>query len=158
MKTLIIFALITAVLLWYAVQGREWLKSKPWAAGFFAWVEPIEILLFRKSETILVARLKMLAGVLLTCLTQIGTIDLTPIMPFVPDKYKGPAQIAFNLLPMLLTVLGWIDEKLRNMTTAPVEVVAAPINAPPAVKAAIAQANIAKVQAITAIEVAKVSS
>ncbi len=157
MTILIIVALLTALLLWYAITGREWLKSKPWAAGFFAWVEPIEILLFKKSETLLVARLKMLSGLVLTLLTQIGTIDITPLMPFVPEKYKSLAQIGFNLLPLSLTVLGWIDEKLRYMTTAPVAIVATPTTAPPEVKAAIAQAEAAKVDAVAVVQAAKVA-
>lgn len=153
MKTLIVLALISALVLWYALWGRAWLKKKPWAAGFFAWIEPIEIKLYKKSETILLARLKMLVGVLLTVLTYLGTIDLTPLMPFVPDEWEPLLKSVFNLIPLTLSLLGLIDEKLRNQTTAPVEIVAAPeAKLSTEAKEAIAVADLAKQQAITAIK------
>src|SRR6185503_4617498 len=102
------------------------LKSKSWAQGFFALVEPVEIALFKKSETILVARLLSGLGIVLTFLTQISTIDLTPIMPFVPEKYAIYVQVAFNSLPLMITALGAIVERLRNQTTKPLELVAVP--------------------------------
>lgn len=123
MKTLIILALITALLLWYALQGRDWLKSKPWAAGFFAWVEPIEIVLFKKSQTILFARLLSGLGVVLTMLQQFNGIDLTPILPFVPEKYQSFLTIGVNCLPLLISAVGWMVEKLRYATTKPIELV-----------------------------------
>jgi hypothetical protein len=105
--------ILSVVLTWYILWGREWLKSKSWAAGFFSWIEPIEIALFKKSPTILFARLKMLTGLILMALTQLGTIDLTPIMPFVPEQYQGIVHVAFNLLPLVISVMGVMDEKLR---------------------------------------------
>ena len=86
-----IYVALAAILLWYVLGGRAWLKSKPWAEGFFAAIEPIEILLYRKSETILWVRLKMLVGVVLTVLIYLGSLDLTPIMPFVPQQYHTPS-------------------------------------------------------------------
>jgi hypothetical protein len=153
MKTLIALAVITGLLLAYALKGREWLKSKSWAQPFFAWVEPIEILLFRKSETILFARLKMLTGVLLMILSQVGTIDLTPIMPFVPDQYEPYIRAVFNLMPLIITAVGWMDEKLRNTTTKPIELVAVPDTGQTAeVKVAIAQAEDAKELAVAVVK------
>lgn len=153
MKTFIVLGLVSAFILWYALWGRAWLKSKPWAAGFFAWIEPIEITLYKKSETILLARLKMLIGVLLTVLTYLGTIDLTPLMPFVPDEWEPLLKSLFNLIPLTLSLLGLIDEKLRNQTTAPVEIVAAPeAKLSTEAKEAIAVADLAKQQAVTAIK------
>lgn len=124
MKFLIVLALLALVLTWYAIWGRDWLKGKSWTQGFFEWIEPFEIALFKKSQTILFARLKMLSGVVLMALTQLGTIDLTPIMPFVPDKYEAIVRVAFNLLPLTLTLMGAIDEKLRNSVSKPLELVA----------------------------------
>ena len=43
MTTLIVLAVITGIILWYALHGRDWLKSKPWAQGFFEFIEPVEI-------------------------------------------------------------------------------------------------------------------
>jgi len=151
MTLLIIIAAIVALLLWYALQGRKWLKSKPWTEGFFAWIEPIEIALYKKSETILWARLRMVVGVLLTVLTYLGTIDLTPLMPFVPDQYEATIKALFNLLPLTISLLGMIDERLRNGTTLPLEIVAAPDAMTPKVAQAIAVAADAKAEAVAAV-------
>lgn len=153
---LIVLAVLAASLLWYALVGREWLKTKPWAQGFFEWAEPIEIALFKKSETILFARLKVVTGFILTILTQIGAINLAPFMPFVPEKYQTWVTIAVNCIPMLLSIIGVIDEWLRNRTTKPIELVAVPeATAPPEVKAAIAQADAAKAEAVAVVQEAK---
>ena len=104
MKVAIALVLLFAFLIWYALSGRTWLKSKSWAQGFFAWIEPIEIVLYKKSETILLARAKMFLGVLLSSLTFLGTIDLTPIMPFVPDQYEPYVRAAFNLIPLSISL------------------------------------------------------
>ncbi len=156
MTFLIILAILSAILLWYAIVGREWLKSKPWAQGFFNLVEPVEIALFKKSETILFARMKIVTGLVLTFLTQVGEINLAPFIPFVPDKYQTWVNIGVNSIPMLLSLLGMIDEWLRNRTTKPIELVAVPeVAAPPEVKAALAQADAAKDVAVATVAEAK---
>jgi hypothetical protein len=152
-----IAVLIFAIIIWYAIRGRAWLKTKPWAQGFFAHVEPIEIFLYNKSETILFARLKMVTGVILAVLTNIGTIDLTPIMPFVPEKYAGIVQTAVNLIPLSLSLVGWADQKLRNGTTQPIEIVAVPdkvVAENPKVAEALAMADATKVEAVAVSNVA----
>lgn len=151
MTTLIILSLITALLLWYALQGRDWLKSKPWAQPFFAWVEPIEIVLFKKSQTILFARLKIVSGLILMGLTQAGKIDLTPFMPLVPEQYQFYVNTAVNSLPAVLSLMGWFDELLRNKTTKPLELVAVPdkvVAESPALQDVIAKADDAKIEAV----------
>lgn len=158
MKVLLSLALITGILLWYALHGREWLKSKSWTQGFFAWVEPIEIMLFKKSTTILFARLKVVTGVMLTFLTQLGSIDLTPLMPYVPDRYEPYVRVAFNLMPLIVTAMGMMDEKLRNITTLPIELVAVPdkvIAENPKVAEAVAMADATKIEAVAVVAEAK---
>lgn len=152
-----IIVLIVLILLAYAIWGRPWLKSKPWAAGFFAWIEPVELVLFKKSETILFARLKVLTGLVLMLLTYLGTIDLSPIIPFVPDKYQGFVNAAFGLLPLLISFVGLADEKLRNMTSLPIELVAVSAKeaAKPAVAEAIAMADSTKTEAVAVVAQAK---
>ena len=155
MTVLVILAIFVSLILWYAIIGRSWLKSKSWSAGFFVWIEPIEIRIFRKSETILFARLKILTGLVLTLLTQIGTIDLTPLMPFVPDKYETMVRAGFNLLPLIITAVGWMDESLRNSTTKPLELVAVPeAKLTPEAVEAIAVADMAKAEAVAAVKAA----
>ena len=156
--TIGITAIIVAILVWYALSGRAWLKTKPWARPFFASIEPIEIALFKKSETILFARMKMLIGVTLTLLTSLGSIDLTPIMPFVPDKYAGMAHAVLNLLPMVITLMGMVDEKLRNSVTKPIELVAIPdkvVEANPKIAEAVEMADATKTEAVAAVTKAK---
>jgi hypothetical protein len=139
------------VLLWYALQGRTWLKTKPWADSFFAVIEPAEIVIFKKSETILVARLLSFLGVILTFLTQIGSIDITPIIPFVPQKYATMVQLGFGCLPLLISGLGFIVERLRNMTTKPIELVAVPdkvVAESPKLTEAVAMADATKTEAV----------
>ena len=153
---LISLAAIGALFLIYALWLRGWLKKRTWSAGFFEWIEPIEITLYNKSETILFARLLSALGVLLTFLTQASTIDLTPIMPFVPEKYATYVHVAFNSLPLTITILGSIVEWLRNRTTKPIELVAVPEAViTPAVAQALVVAEIAKDDAVAAVQEAK---
>lgn len=157
MKTLIVLAVITGLLLAYALWGREWLKTKPRAQPFFDWIEPIEILLFKKSETILFARMLSGLGLVLTFLTQISTIDLTPIMPFVPEKYAVYVHVVFNSMPLVITALGAIVERLRNQTTKPLELVAVAdkvVAENPALAQTIAKADEIKVEAVAETKVA----
>ena len=155
MKVLLPIAIIIAVLLVYVLWGRDWLKKQSLAQGFFAFVEPIELLLYKKSETILFARSLSALGAVLTVLTQLGSIDITPIMPLVPDQYEGAVRMAWNMLPLLITGLGVIVEKLRNSTTKPLELVAVPeAKLTPEAVEAIAVADMAKAEAITAVKAA----
>lgn len=156
MKTLIILGFILLLVLAYILGGRAWLKSKPWMAGFFRWIEPVELFLFKKSETILWARLKVLTGVLLTLLTQIGTLDLTPLLPLLPEQYAAWVKVFINLLPLSIAAIGLIDEQLRYSTTKPIELVALKEkDMTPAVAEAVAVAEVAKEEAVVAVETAK---
>ena len=154
MKILIGLAVICALIALWVVVLRPWLKKQAFAAGFFAWIEPFEIALYKKSETILWARTKVVIGVALTALTQAGMIDVTPFLPLVPEHYQGLVQVAFGLLPMIISAIGMVDERLRNVTTKPIEVVAAPAAASATIAAnvAVEQTN---AQAVATIEAAK---
>jgi Na+/proline symporter len=152
MKFLIGLAIVSVLFAIYVVWGRPWMRKAPWAQPFFAWIEPIEVALWWKSETVLKARAKMLLGLVLTLLTQIGTLDITPLMPLVPDQYEPMVTFAFNLLPMILTLGGWVDEKLRKDTTKPLEVVALPdavVAASPALQNIVAKAEEVKADAVS---------
>lgn len=142
---------VIAALALYAIWGREWLKRQPWAQGFFAWIEPFEITLFKKSGTLLLARLKMATGGLLTLLTQLGTIDITPLMPLIDDKWEGLVKLAFNMLPLLITLVGWVDQNQRYTNTKPVELVALP-DAVAANMPDVVEAETAKVKAVAAVK------
>jgi len=158
MTTIIVTAVITGLILWYALQGRDWLKSKVWAQGFFEFIEPVEIFIYKKSETILVARSLQFLGAILTLLTWIGSIDITPIMPLVPEKYQPYVHAAMSFLPLVLNALGAIVERLRNQTTKPIELVAVPdkvVAETPRLAEAVAMADATKVEAVAAVAEAK---
>jgi hypothetical protein len=142
----------------WAIWARKWMAAQPWAKGFFAVFEPWEITLWRKSQTILKARTLMVLGGILTFMTQLGTLDISPLMPLVPDEYEPAVRIAFNMLPLLVSVLGFIDEWMRRDTTKPLELVAvAEESAPANVKAILDEAEAAKLQAVAEIMACKVS-
>lgn len=150
MKLLSIIAIISVLFAIYVVWGRPWMRKAPWAAAFFAWIEPIEIALWWKSETVLKARAKMLLGLLLTFLTQTQTLDITPLMPLVPDAWEPTVKVIWNMIPMILTLGGWVDEKLRKDTSQPLELVALPdatVAASPALQDIVAKAEEVKVEA-----------
>lgn len=158
MIILVPLALIVAALLVYALWGRDWLKKQPFAEPFFAWVEPVEIALFKKSPTILFARLKVLTGFMLTYLTSVGDINLTPFMPFVPEKYQPWMNGAINLLPLVISAVGWLDEYMRKKTTLPIELVAVPdkvVAESEKLTVAVENAAVAKDVAVQAVAEAK---
>jgi hypothetical protein len=152
----IIAAALLATLVY--VMIRPWLKEQPWASKFFTLVEPIEIALYKKSETILFARLKIVTGLLVTLLTQLGTVDLSMVTPLLPEKHRVWFQMVLSFAPLALTVVGLLDEKLRYTTTKPVELVALPENKPlpPAVVEAVAAADVAKKEAVAVVKSEKV--
>jgi len=140
--------IVCALLTYFVWGGREWMKAR--YPRFFTAIESIEIVGWKKSRTILWARFKVVLGLFLTALTQLGEIDLTPLMPLVPEKYQGRAQIAFNLLPMVISVAGAIEEKIRRGTDTPLEIVALPeaaIEASPVLQEVVAKAVEVKVEA-----------
>lgn len=139
----------------YALWLRPWLKRQQWAQPFFAWVEPLEIALFKNSETILFARLKVAVGLLLAALTYLSTTDISPILPLLPEAWRGHAQAIIALLPLLLSLVGMADERLRYTTTKPVELVALPLESkpiPPQVAIAVAEADMAKEAAVEVVK------
>jgi hypothetical protein len=122
MKFIFGLAIFTSLALLWSLWGRDWLKAKGWgwSNAFFAWLEPIEAVLWRNSKTIFIARLKVLNGLLLTAFTNLGAINIEPIMPIVPEGWEPTVRIAWNMVPLILSLLGWMDEHLRNHTTEPI--------------------------------------
>jgi hypothetical protein len=156
MTILIILAIFTALLLWYALAGRDWLKRQPFGQTFFELVEPVELLLFKKSETILFARTLSGLGAALTMLQQVDGINLAPILPLVPEAWQGVVSFAVGCLPLLISLLGMIVEWLRNRTTKPVALVAvAEADITPEVARVIASADAVKEKAVEVVTQAK---
>lgn len=156
MKLLIGILIVTVAVVVWVLWGRDWLKRQPWlwSQRFFAWIEPAEIMFWSKSETIFFARFLQVLGVLLTALAQLGEFDLTPLMPFIPDEYKWiPA-----LLPLVVSIAGSINVKLREATTKPLEVVALPEAKTPAVAAAVEKAEVATQTAVAVVAADKAAT
>jgi hypothetical protein len=147
-----VIAIVAAFVAIYVLFLRAWLKAQPWAQGFFAAVEPVEIWLWNKSETILWARFKGLCAFLLALLPQIGAIDVTPYVAFIPEKHRWWVM----LVPSAALALdGVMSELLRRSTTKPLEVVQLPEDVPPDVARAIENADAAKAEAVAVITEAK---
>ena len=154
---LIVTALIVVLILAYVVEGRAWLKRKPWAASFFAWIEPIEIALFKKSETMLVGRLLSVGGMIVSAYDAVAVflpgLDLTPVtdrlLANVPQDMRG------LVVGAMFAGLGWLISFLRKHTSKPLEIVELPDVLPAAVAAKVEEAEQVKVDAVAAVAEAK---
>lgn len=142
--------LLTILVGFYAIWGRKWLKAKtwPWSMRFFAAVEPVEILLWGKSETILWSRFLQLMGGLYALLTWLGALDVTPFLILMPDSWRPWVTAA----PFAAVVIGGIvQEILRRGTSQPLELVAVSDNASVEVKLAIHAADVVKKEAMAVV-------
>lgn len=148
MRIIAWLAVLTAAVAIYAVVLRPWMRDKPWADGYFRLVEPVELLFFGKSESLLWARWQQLLGLALTAAGYLGGLDYSFLMPFVDEKYHP----ALPAIPMVFNLLGTLAEALRRDTTKPIEVVALPEDRPIEVEQAI---KAAEVKASSAVEIVK---
>jgi hypothetical protein len=159
---LLIVALIVALLFIYALVVRPWLKTKPWTAGFFAKIDSLELVLFKKSETILVGRLLWVGGLFVTFYDGIATfvqsLDITPITTRIFDYLSIPPDMRNLSVTAFVGILGLLINKLRNATTKPIELVAVSdkaVAANPKVAEAIAMADATKTEAVNVVADAK---
>lgn len=157
MTILIVLLAVTLLVLFWVLHGRAWLKARPWgwSQRLFAWIDPIEIALWRKSETILFARFKVLIGVVLTLLTNLGQLDLSPLVAVFPERHQGIARMFITFIPLTITMLGMVDEFLRRSTTKPLEVVAVPDAAPHQIKEAVREVEKTNREAVEIVKEAK---
>jgi hypothetical protein len=156
----IIAIAIVVLIIWYALAGRKWLKNKSWAQGFFAWIEPLELALYQKSETLLVGRLLWVGSTLVTIYDGLAvfvqSLDLTPLTTRIFDALHVPQDMRSLSISALVGIIGLIISWLRKRTTKPLELVAIPeTKITPAAAVAMAQADVAKDQAVAAVAEAK---
>lgn len=154
MYFLISFGVIILLLLNYCLWFREWLKSRPWpwSQRYFLWIEPIEIALWKKSETILWARTQMLFGVLLQGMELLQLLNTPELLAFLPEQWS-------RWVSLLFIVNGLVQEVLRRYTATPLPIVEMPtVGNTPAVNAAIANLEIAKAKAVAAVETQKAAA
>lgn len=136
--TLALIDLIVLVVV-YALWLRRWLKQQVWAQPFFNWIEPIELALYRKSETMLFGRLLSLGGAIVTLYDAaaqfLPSMDLTPITTRIFDAVGLAKDLRGLATTALFAVIGMIITWLRQHTTMPLEQLAAPEDGSRSVKA-----------------------
>lgn len=148
MKTIIALLALTAFVALYVVWLRPWLRSQPWAEGFFQRIEPLEIMLYRKSESLLWSRFLVFLGAFVPFLQFVGAFDITPFMAFIPYEYQPYLMAA-------VAVCGFIGEQLRKDTTKPLEVVELPTHVPVEVAVAVQKAEDANATAVAVVAAEK---
>jgi hypothetical protein len=153
---ILMLALIVALAFLYALVLRKWLKTQPWAQGFFSAIEPIEIALFQKSETILMGRLLWVGGLFVTfydaVATFVHTLDITPLTTRIFDWLQIPPDMRNLTATAAIGIIGLFINRLRKTTTKPLELVAVPdAQVTPAAATAMAKAETAKDQAVAAV-------
>jgi hypothetical protein len=156
----LILAAILAAVIWYALKGRAWLKSQSWTGGFFAWIEPIETVLFKKSETILMGRLLWVGGLFVTAYdtvaSLVSSLDITPLTTRIFDWLQIPPDMRGLTVSAFVAVIGLMINRLRAKVTKPLELVAVPdAQITPAAAVAMAKAETATDQAVAAVAEAK---
>lgn len=130
MKLILPTAIIVGLIVWYALKGRAWLKTKSWAEPFFAWIEPIEIALYKKSETILMGRLIWVGGLFVTAYDSaaafLPNLDLTPVTTRIFDALHVANDMRALATSAFIAAIGLAMTWLRKRVTKPLEEVAAP--------------------------------
>lgn len=154
----ITLAILIAVILWYALRGRAWLKERSWTHAFFAWIEPLEIFLYQKSETILIGRLLWLGGIVVTFYDALAvfarSLDLTPLTTRIFDFLHVPLDMRGMVTAALVTALGYLMNWMRKRVTKPVELVAIPdkvVAENPRIAEAVAMADATKTEAVAVV-------
>lgn len=154
---LLVLALLVALAFIYALVLRPWLKKQSWAQSFFAWVEPFEIALYKKSETVLIGRLLWVGGLFVTAYDAvavfISSLDITPLTTRALDAFHIPQDMRGLTVTAFIALVGRIITWLRARTTKPLELVAVPeAKVTPAAAVAIAKAEAAKDQAVQVVQ------
>lgn len=149
--TVIIFI---GIVLLYALAIRPWIRKTAWGQAFLAKIEPLEIVLFKKSETVLVGRMVWFGGLIVSAYDVIAqfarSLDLTPVTTRIFDALHIPPDLRGLTTSAAVMGLGLIIVKLRKDTTKPLALVEAPANSPASV--AVAKADVANVQAVQAVK------
>jgi len=153
---------IAGLLLLYALVLRPWLKTQAWAVKFFAWIDPIELALFKKSETVLAGRLLWVGSGIVTLYDAVGayfsSLDFTPVTTRIFDLLHVPQDLRGLTLSAFVTAIGLMIVNLRKKVTQPLELVAVSEKDKaenPKVAEAIAMADQTKTEAVNVVADAK---
>lgn len=153
MWILISLGIFLTLILNYVLWFRQWLKTRPWpwSQRYFDFIEPLEILFYKKSETILLARALQGIGVLSAFLTWYGALDFSQMAALIPERWQ-PWVLASPFIAT--TVLGIVNEINRRYTTEPLAVTELPTQGKsPEVEAAVANLEVAKTTVTAAVKV-----
>jgi hypothetical protein len=151
---------IVGALMLYALVIRPWMKKQAWAQAWFAWVEPIELAVFKKSETVLAGRLVWLSGFVVAAYDAIAAfatqLDLTPLQTRIFDALHIPPDMRALATSATIMGIGLAMVKLRKTTTRPLELVAVPdASVTPKLAQALDVAEVTKNDAVAAVTEAK---
>jgi hypothetical protein len=148
--------ILVGALMLYALVIRPLIRKTTWGAAFLDKIEAAEIALYKKSETMLVGRLVWVGGLLVSAYDALAEfakqLDLTPLTTRIFDALHIPPDLRGLTASAAVMGLGFMIVKLRKDTTKPLALVAAPAALPSSTKAAIAQADAAKEQAVAAVK------
>jgi nitrate reductase gamma subunit len=146
MTILIAVAVIAVLIAFYVVWLRPRMKATAWGQAFLSKIEPMERILYWKSETMLWSRFKVFFG---TVMTTLVAVDWNSVAPLIPEKYRSLVLV----LPTIFVALdGLMGEKMRRETTQPLEVVAMRTDAPVELKLEAAEAKLKTAQTVEAIK------
>lgn len=157
-----VIAVLLAMASFYIIVGRPWLKRQAWAAPFFDFIEPLEIRLWQKSETLLAARL-LSWGAGMVAIYDAVSVFAAPLigLDWTPVTAQLLIHIQPEMRPIVVTsafsLLGALIEWLRRCTTKPLELVAVPEAQPlpGPVQEAVFRAEALKDVAVEAVKEAK---
>ena len=139
----LIAAALGALLIFYIFVGRTLLRRVPVFDRFFDWIEPMEIVLWRKSRTILWSRFLIVVGILPVVLEQLQNLNVPGLSNLLPTQYQAWWSVSFS-------IIGVVNEMLRRDTTRPLALVALPDDVSPKVAAAVEAAEVSQDKAVAA--------
>jgi len=140
-----VFLFVLAIFVGWVLWGRNAMKRQPWAAGYFATIEPIERWLWDNSETILWSRFLIIIGLLPPIFDQLKVLGEGGLLEVIPEKYRP-------WLSLSITLCGIVSEFLRRSTTKPLEIVSLPEIKSPEVAAAVTKVEVANARAVKVIQ------
>lgn len=152
---------IIGILMLYALVIRPLIRRTTWGAALLDKIEAFEIAAYKKSETVLMGRLVWIGGLIVSAYDALAEfvkqLDLTPLTTRIFDVLHIPPDLRPLTMSAAVMGLGLAIVRLRKDTTKPLALVAAPApnKLPPTAAAAVEQAEVAKQQAIAAVQEVK---
>lgn len=150
-------AFVLFMILNWVLWLRVWLKNQPWpwSQRYFDWFEPAEILLYKKSRTILWARTQFLIAMLPSLIGPLMAFNNPELIALLPDQWEKYALLFFVVLTVVSSV---VQEINRGNTDTALDVVALPtqLDHKPEVAEAVAKLDVAKAEIQDVLKAEKV--